>query len=55
MGRSYIDAYECCSMQWNKTSLMFACEIGHLDVALFLIDKGADVNAQGFVSFIDSH
>jgi ankyrin repeat protein len=31
----------------NNTALMWAIEKGHLDIARFLIDKGADLNVQG--------
>ena len=30
----------------GKTALILACEIGHIEAARLLVDKGADVNAQ---------
>jgi len=38
------------SKQTGSTALMAACEMGHSDVALFLIEKGADIYSKDNVS-----
>jgi ankyrin repeat protein len=37
-------------LQDGKTALMVACAGGHLEVAQYLIDRGADINAKDNVS-----
>ena len=41
-----------CFIQWEKTSLHLACERGHMEVALLLIEHGADVKAENKVRVV---
>lgn len=47
--------YSCYCIEWfvqyETTPLYLACEGGHSEVALLLIEKGADVDFSGSVSY----
>ena len=38
------------SLQWGKTALMIAFDLGHIECVKMLVDKGAQVNIQDTVS-----
>ena len=37
-------------LQWRQTALMMAYDLGHIECAKMLVDKGAQVNIQDMVS-----
>jgi hypothetical protein len=43
------------AMQVGEAALIFACEEGHLDVALLLLDRGAKVDAATKVGLVPWH
>ena len=59
---SFLSSSSCCSLfglirlsppvthQWGDTPLYYAISNGHMDMAVLLVEKGADLNAKNNVS-----
>ena len=43
-----------CFVQYGLTPLHYACRYGHLETAIALLDRGADIHAKNIVSIINT-